>query len=318
MERRKLGRTDMEVSVLGFGGAEIEGKSLREVERLLGGALDAGLNLIDTAECYGDSEELIGKAISHRRADYYLITKCGHANLNWNPNLLQRSIALIRRYDHANFLAFSDWHPKLLRKSIERSLRRLRTDYLDAVQLHSCKEDVLRRDEVIAVLEQARAEGKVRYLGYSGDGVAALYAVQSGLFAMLQLSVSIADQESIDLVLPRTIECGIGVIAKRPIANAVWLDRNRPSEAYLLHYWERIQRLDYDFLKTDANTAAGIVLRFPLSVPGVHTAIVGTAKPGRWHQNAALIAAGPLPASLYEAIRTHWKEQSEPDWTAEG
>ncbi len=81
MERRKYGNTDMEVSVLGFGGAEIgfQGADSAQVERLLGSAIDAGLNIIDTAECYKTSEELIGQTVAHRRGEYFLFTKCGHA-----------------------------------------------------------------------------------------------------------------------------------------------------------------------------------------------------------------------------------------------
>ena len=80
MEKRQLGKTDMQVSVLGFGGAEIgyEGASAETVERLLNSALDAGLNVIDTAECYHSSEELIGQTVSRRRDEFYLFTKVGH------------------------------------------------------------------------------------------------------------------------------------------------------------------------------------------------------------------------------------------------
>ena len=82
MERRRLGKTDMDVSVLGFGGSEIgyQRVSRRTVERLLGTALDTGLNVIDTAECYDNSEALIGHAVGARRAEYHLFTKCGHSN----------------------------------------------------------------------------------------------------------------------------------------------------------------------------------------------------------------------------------------------
>ena len=78
----------MEASVLGFGGSEIgyQRASLKSVERLLGSALDAGLNVIDTAECYEDSEELIGRAVGGRRGDYYLFTKCGHARGEWRSD----------------------------------------------------------------------------------------------------------------------------------------------------------------------------------------------------------------------------------------
>jgi len=88
----------------------------------------------------------------------------------------------------------------------------------------------------------------------------------------------------------------MGVIAKRPLANAAWRYRRRP-ESYYADYWERLRHLDYPFVRDTPASAAGIALRFTLSVPGVHTAIVGTAKPGRWQENAALLAAGALRAA---------------------
>src|SRR5215471_3009619 len=105
MEKRALGKTDMQVTVLGFGGAEIgyEQASLETVTQLLNGALDAGLNVIDTAECYMQSEELIGQAIASRRGEFFLFTKCGHPEGPYAE----------------------DWRPESLLQSIERSLRRL-------------------------------------------------------------------------------------------------------------------------------------------------------------------------------------------------
>ncbi len=171
MERRALGKTGMEVSVLGFGGAEIgfEKATPETVERLLGSALDAGLNVIDTGECYGSSEELIGQAVSHRRGDFFLFTKCGHAS----------------GFD------LPDWDLTMLEQSINRSLERLRVDCLDLVQLHTCSEEMLRQGDVIGVLERARAAGKTRFIGYSGDNNAALYAVECGAFDTLQTSINI-------------------------------------------------------------------------------------------------------------------------------
>lgn len=293
-----MGRTGMAVSPLGFGGAEIgfEKASVETVERLLGGALDAGLNVIDTGECYKDSEALIGQAVGHRRDAYYLFTKCGHAS----------------------GIDLPDWDPRLLERQIDRSLERLRTDRLDLIQLHSCSEEVLRQGDAIAALQRARDAGKVRFLGYSGDSTNALYAVACGAFDTLQTSINIADQQAIDLTLPKAREAEMGVIAKRPIANVAWRDGIKPQNGYYHVYWDRLQELNYPFLADGASGAVGIALRFTLGLPGVHTAIVGTKNPDRWRENAALLEAGPLPEAESRRIRDRWKEVAPPEWVGQG
>jgi aryl-alcohol dehydrogenase-like predicted oxidoreductase len=165
MEKRQFGKTDMRVSVLGFGGAEIgfERAPIEVVTRLLTSALDAGLNVIDTAECYLASEELIGEAVSGRRDEFYLFTKCGHPE---KPSV-------------------GDWRPESLLGTITRSLTRLNTDRVDLIHLHSCSEEELRKGDVIAALQKAREKGYTRYIGYSGDGRAARYAVVCGAFDSL-------------------------------------------------------------------------------------------------------------------------------------
>ena len=294
MERRRLGRTDMDVSPLGFGGSEIgyEDATQATVTRLLNGALDAGLNVVDTAECYADSEALIGGALGARRRDVFVFTKCGHPR---------------------GFGA-GDWRPASLLKSIERSLARLRTEAVDLVQLHSCSEAELRAGDAIAALDTARERGMTRYIGYSGDGAAARYAVETGRFDTLQISVSVADQEALDVVLPAARRRRLGVIAKRPLANAAWRTGRKPSSGYHHEYWRRLRQLDYDFLRLPLPESIATALRFTLTVPGVHTAIVGTSKPERWQANAALLAGGPLRAPQFEAIRRRWREAARPDW----
>jgi hypothetical protein len=297
MERRKLGRTDIVASVLGFGGSEIgyQSVSARTVARLLGSALDAGLNVIDTAECYDDSESLIGKALGARRREVSLFTKCGHAG-GWSS---------------------ADWRRAPLLASIERSLRRLATDYVDLIQLHSCSLSELKKGEAIEALERARERGWARYIGYSGDGEAARYAVECGRFDTLQTSVSIADQEALDLTLPLARKQRMGVIAKRPIANAVWRYARKPGEPYYQAYWARLRALDYPFLRDGADRAVATALRFTLAAPGVHAAIVGTKRPERWPENARLLEAGPLPAAEIAKIRARWREIAAPSWTGE-
>ncbi|MDR6881427.1 aldo/keto reductase [Bacillus sp. 3255] len=298
MDKRAYGKTGMQVSVLGFGGAEIgfSGASPDSVDKLLGRALDAGLNVIDTAECYNISEELIGQAVSHRRDDYYLFTKCGHAS----------------------GLELPDWDPKLLELSIDRSLKRLRTEYVDVIHLHSCSEAILRRGEVIEVLQRAKEQGKTRFIGYSGDHKAGLYAVQSGAFDSLETSINIADQEAIELTIPAAMQAGMGVVVKRPIANAAWKTGQRPDSSYHHTYWDRLQQLNYDFLQGELNESVATALRFTLTVPGVHTAIVGTANPDRWLANAKLLEQGNLSQEAYQAIRSRWQEVAQDDWIGQG
>lgn len=305
LERRRFGKTDMTVAVLGFGGAEIGYEAVEQgrVDELLNAALDSGLDVVDTAECYRASEELIGKAIGHRRKDYRLFTKCGHAT------------------DVAG--AGKEWTKAGVLASIERSLKRLKTDAVDLVQLHSCSLEELKKGEAIEGLEQAKKDGKTRYVGYSGDSAAARWAVECGRFDALQTSVNICDQEAIELTLPLARERQMGVIAKRPIANAVWRHDAEPSNDYHVAYWKRLQALAYPFATGEARNvqtpegAAGIALRFTAMQPGVHVLIVGTTKPERWKQNAALLAAGPLPAELHESIRATWKRVAKPDWVGQ-
>src|SRR5947207_2866433 len=291
MEKRRLGRTDMDVTVLGFGGAGTAGEDVEKIGKVLNNALDAGINVIDTAECYDGSEESIGNAIGHRRDELFMFTKCGHP----------RGIGT------------EDWSGSSILESIERSLRRLRTDCIDLIQLHGCSEAVLKKGEAISALEQARERGWVRYLGYSGDGRPARFAVECDAFDALQTSISIADQEAISHIVPLARTRNLGLIAKRPLANFAWKTGHKPINSYHHEYYERLRKLNFDFLGNDEESIA-IPLRFVLSVPGVQTAIVGTTKPERCQENARLLESGPLPPNEYNAIRERWDVIAPKTW----
>lgn len=295
MEKRKFGKTEMEFSVLGFGGAEIGYNSHQtqaEVDELLNSALDAGLNVIDTAAAYKVSEELIGNAIATRRKDFYLLTKCG-------------ALDAFTRFD---------WSKKGILETIENSLRQLKTDYLDVAQLHSCDSEILRQGDCIEGLQRAVEKGYTRYIGYSGDNDDAKTAIEMDVFDALQTSVSIADQTPLDGNIPLAKSKGLGIVAKRPIANAVWRHKEKPSEAYHHEYWERIQKLQFDFTKKSLEEATATALRFTLSIPGVDTLIVGTTKPKRWQENAKYVAEGNLSSGEFEAIRDRWREVADEKW----
>ena len=295
MEKRKFGKTEMGFSVLGFGGAEIgydNSMTQETANELLNSALDAGLNVIDTAAAYKSSEELIGNAVGKRRKEFYLLTKCGALEA----------------------FTKSDWSKKGILETIEMSLRNLKTDYLDIAQLHSCDSEILKRGEAIEGLERAREKGYTRFIGYSGDNEDAKTAIEMDIFDSLQTSVSIADQTAIDGNIKLAAEKGLGIIAKRPIANAVWRHDAKPAESYHHEYWERIQKLKYDFLNKNLEEATAVALRFTMTIPGVDTMIVGTTKPGRWSENAKYVAEGNLSNEEFKAISERWREASGEDW----
>lgn len=301
MDRRPFGRTGLSTSLLGFGGSEIGfgDAPQQDVDAILNRALDAGLNVIDTAECYRASEVKIGRAVSSRRSEYHLFTKAGHAVSLPGEEPLEGG----------------DWDPVQIAQSIDRSLKRLNTDYLDLIQLHTCSLEMLKKGDVIEPLQRAKEQGKTRLIGYSGDSQEARWAVESGLFDTLQTSCSIADQECIDLALPLAQEKGMGVIIKRPLANAAWLRMEGSEGKYWEEYVRRLKVLDYEWLS--GPDAASTALRFTAACPGVGTMIVGTANPDRWMANAALLEQGPLPSEEYDAVRRRWKERAAPDWVGQ-
>ena len=295
MEKRKFGKTDMEFSVLGFGGAEIgfnPNQTQADVDVLLNSAIDSGLNLIDTAAGYLQSEQMIGEAVNHRRKEFYLITKCGALD----------------------GFTREDWSKKGILETIETSLKNLKTDYLDIAQLHSCDSETLRRGDCIEGLLRAQEKGYTRFIGYSGDNADAKFALEMDVFDSLQTSVSIADQSPIDTNIKLAKEKGLGVIAKRPIANAVWRNEKKPESSYHHEYWDRIQKLKFDFLNKSLEEATAIALRFTMTIPGVSTMIVGTTKPNRWQENAKYVAEGNLSDEEFEAIRNRWREVADEKW----
>ncbi|HSK72669.1 MAG TPA: aldo/keto reductase [Pyrinomonadaceae bacterium] len=298
MEKRKFGKTELEVSVLGFGGAEIgydNSMTQERADELLNSALDAGLNVVDTAAAYLRSEKLIGTAIGKRRKEFCLFSKCG-------------ALAGSTRFD---------WSKKGILETIENSLRDLKTDYLDIAQLHSCNKEILQRGEAIEGLQRAQEKGYTRYIGYSGDNEDANYAIELDVFDSLQTSVNIADQTAIETNIPLAVEKQMGIIAKRPIANAVWREKEKPESTYVHEYWDRLQKLDYDFLKKSLEESVAAALRFTLSIPGVDTMIVGTVQPGRWSENARYAAEGKLSEEEFEAIRNRWHEVADESWVGQ-
>lgn len=280
MDSRPFGTTGLSVSVLGLGGGQVGETSVDEAAAaaLLNGALDLGVTLVDTARGYGLSEERIGRHLAHRRDEFVLSSKGG--------------------YDIAGT---DDWTPGCLRQGIERALRLLRTERIDLFHLHSCPVEVLRHGELSAVLDAAVQAGKIGIAGYSGDNEPLAYAAGSGRFGSVETSVNLADQWSLRHVLPD--HPGLGVIAKRPIANGPWRFADRPTGHYAELYWGRLRQLALD--------PAGLAwdefaLRFAAFAPGVHCAIVGTSKLTHLRRNAELVGHGPLATEVLAGVEAAW------------
>jgi len=302
-QRRAFGNTGLHVSPLGFGGAPIGllDSDQDAVRTVLTTLLDHGVNVIDTAAMYYGSEAMIGKTIGTRRDEFVLISKCGHA--------IDESDA-------------EPWSPDLIRASVERSLQRLRTDVIDVMLLHSCDLDTLKKGDSLAELVRLRDQGKIRFVGYSGDNETAAWAVAQPDVRVLQTSINICDQNNIDTVLPVAREHEVGVMVKRPIANAAWKDAQQYEryKSYAQPYVERFKAmgLSLEMLGIDGDPAViwpEIALRFTLSVAGVHTAIVGTTRPDRIPANLQAAAKGPLDDVPFQKLRDAFqKAPDSADW----
>jgi aryl-alcohol dehydrogenase-like predicted oxidoreductase len=301
MEKVLLGRTGLQVSRLGFGAAPI-GYLKTDIERvatILNLLLDEGVNLIDTAASYEGAEEVIANTVGHRRDEYVLVSKCGG------------------KVPHALGEA---WSADLIRNTVDAALRRLNTDRIDVMLLHSCDLTTVQRGEALGALVEAREAGKIRFAGYSGDNEAAAWAAQQRDVAVIETSVNLVDQINIDIVLPVTRKHKVGVLAKRPIANSAWRGLQAFSSfypQYVKPYWDRFQGLrltPHDLGFSSEKDWAEIALRFTLSQSGVHSAIIGTTNPDNARANIAAARKGPLPVETVKKIRDAFKHAAAEGW----
>jgi aryl-alcohol dehydrogenase-like predicted oxidoreductase len=306
MTKRPFGKTNLSVSVLGFGGApaahtKADADATAAVVNQL---LDAGVNLIDTATNYPGSEPFIGEYFAHRRKDYVLVSKTGK-----------------QRVDDAT--TGEPWSVELVTTSIERSLRAMKTDHLDVMMLHTCDLPTLQKGEAFGALVQARDAGKVKFIGYSGDNETAAIACAMPDVSVVETSINYCDQVNTDTVLPVARANNVGIIAKRPVANAAWLGpTGRPGfyDNYASEYVKRAAAMgitaeEFGFR---ADQWAEFALRFTLSFPEVATAIVGTTNPKNSKANIDAANKGPLPGDIVERIRAKFRAApGSASWTGQ-
>jgi len=304
---RTLGRTQADVTILGYGAMELRGQSRGpEIDddtagRLLNAVLDGGINLIDTSPDYGRSEELIGKHLGHRRDEFFLASKCGC--------LIEIPADAQPPYPH-------DYSPANVRADVEQSLRRLRTDRLDLVQVHmSPSVEQLRDNQTVETLQELRKEGKVRFIGMSGILPNLPGQIAMDVFDAFQIPYSAVQRDHEELITAAA-GTGAGTLIRGGAA------RGAPSEDKNWRTGPLSQPAGLgqrnwaasgigDLLAGSGMTPMEFVLRFTLSHPYLSTTIVGTASPGHLQSNIATAEKGPLPADLYAEAKSRLQPADE-------
>lgn len=304
---RTLGRTQADVTILGYGAMELRGEPRGpEIDddtagRLLNAVLDGGINLIDTSPDYGRSEELIGKHLGHRRDEFFLASKCGC--------LIEIPADAQPPYPH-------DYSPANVRADVEQSLRRLRTDRLDLVQVHmSPSVEQLKDNQTVETLQELRKEGKVRFIGMSGILPNLPGQIAMDVFDAFQIPYSAVQRDHEELITAAA-GTGAGTLIRGGAA------RGAPSEDKNWRTGPLSQPAGLgqrnwaasgigDLLAGSGMTPMEFVLRFTLSHPYLSTTIVGTASPGHLQSNIATAEKGPLPADLYAEAKSRLQPADE-------
>ena len=290
MIRKTLGRTGMEVTQLGYGSMGLRGPrtwgvrvvSDEAADEFLNAVLDAGINFIDTAPDYGLAEERIGKSISSRRNEFYLATKCGCAYTQ-----------------HADHLEIKHiWKKDVIERNLNTSLERLQTTYIDVLQFHGGDAETLEREGLIDQLVSFRDQGLVRFVGASSSLPELPGLIELGVFDTFQIPYSCLAPAHHDWIA-QAAETGAGIILRGGIAHGgPDAEIQRPA---LNDVWTEAK---LDELLPEGMKRAELILRYTLSHPHCHTAIVGTANADHLKENLAAAEKGPLPRDLYDEITT--------------
>jgi aryl-alcohol dehydrogenase-like predicted oxidoreductase len=286
LPRRTLGRTGVEVTALGHGAMEIRGTRIwggrpvtdEQADAILNAVLDAGINLIDTANDYGRSEEFIGRFISHRRAQYFLATKCG--------------CTVVRKDEHTDETPHV-WTRENLFRCVEESLSRMKTDYVDLIQLHNPTVEQCEAGNLVEALQDMREQGKARWIGCSSTLPHLDTYVQWGVFDVFQIPYSALDRTHEDAITRAGLS-GAGVIDRGGVA------RGEPGAGLGdAERWARYEAAGLDELREPGESRTSFLLRFLLTHPHISTTIVGTLQPEHLRDNVAAAQRGPLPADVY-------------------
>ena len=311
MRYRKLGRTTFEVSDIGFGAWGIGGKqwlgsddaaALDSLRR----SIELGVNLIDTALAYGDghSEQLVGKVVRETGRRIYVATKVPPMNRIWPA---RGAIEEVYPYDY-------------IVRSAEESLKNLRLDAVDLLQLHVWSTDWVARDQWRRALEDLKRSGKVRAVGISAtehDPDSALGIIETGLIDAVQVIYNIFEQTPELNLFPLARKRNIGILARVPLDEGALSGHfsettTFPEGDFRAWYSRGTRRREVvehvDALKRDLGSNASIpdtALRFCLSNDAVSTVIPGMRTRAHAESNIALSDQGPLPAETLSLLKRH-------------
>jgi aryl-alcohol dehydrogenase-like predicted oxidoreductase len=224
MKYRRLGRTGLRVSVVGIGTWQFGGEWGRafaqdEVDGVLGGARELGINLIDTAECYGDhlSETLVGRAIRGRRESWVIATKFGHKF-------------------HGNFHRTQHYSAAEVKEQLEESLRALGTDHVDIYQMHSGKDPAFDQPDLWEMLARQVEAGKIRHLGLSispNDNIYQTARASDVGAETIQVVYNRLDRAPEAAVLPSCQAQDLGVLARVPLASGLLTGKYHPGDVFV-------------------------------------------------------------------------------------
>ena len=314
MKYRKLGKGGPEVSVIGFGAWAIGGTDWGKTDdqvskKALFKALDNGVNFIDTADIYGfgHSEKLISEVVHEKKYNNIIIaTKAGNS---------------FKKVDGKNEI-YPDYSINYLIKAAENSLKRLRTDQLDILQLHSPDIETLNRDEPWQALRKLKESGKIKYAGLSIRSFeetkqAKFLEDYSGLLQCVQIRYNIFERDAEKVLLPKARKLGIGVIVRIPLLfgflSGKFSAQSRFSEddhrrlnlspQKLKVYLEKLEKINPLFEKYKNQLKAQISLRFAITHPACSVAIPGAKNEQQVTENTASADFGLLSEDDLELIR---------------
>jgi myo-inositol catabolism protein IolS len=305
MRYRRLGTTGLRVSVIGLGTWQFGGEWGRrftddEVARLVARAGELGVNLIDTAECYGDhlSESLIGRAIARNRQAWVVATKFGH---RFHADRMRaRGWSADVRTDH--------WSPKEVVDQLDESLRALGTDYVDLYQAHGAGDEALEQPDLWDALRDQVDKGKIRHLGLSlgasDDVRQAALAADVGA-SVIQVTYNRLDRRAESRVFGSCLEQGLGVLAREPLANGYLTGKYKPGTRITaaddwrsaqdeqevqdkLRAVDELQRTEVP----DGVPTASWALAWCLRHPAVTTVVAGSSSVEQVESNAAAAEHG--------------------------